>query len=162
MRDIVTVYNPDYSSRSRRQHALKNSSHFNVEHLVEITMARVGRMKFVDESLYDFTDWSDCKTGSIEPVSYNQTNSFQGSVSNIMTSSGQVKIGDLRCVIYNPHTDELRYFFLPKSVWDPGLREFGASNQRRLRFRWNSLTDDIRKWRDYECGSFEQLAKAKS
>jgi hypothetical protein len=162
MRDIVKVYHPDDSSPAQRRRALANSSHFNVEHLVELTMAYVGRLRFVDADLYDFGDYSDCKTGSVEPVSYQGKRSFVGSVGNVMTPSGQLKCGDLRCVIYNPHDDILRYFFLPKYEWDPHLREFGVQNQRRLRFCWNSVTDRIRKWEDFECDSFEELAKERS
>ena len=163
MRDVVCRYHPDYLSRSSKKKALANPSHYNVEHLVELTMAHVGGYKFVDGDLHDFSDGSECKTASIEErLNGLATTSHPGMISGIMTKSGAVKQGHLRNVIYNPHLDELLYIFLPKDVWDPYMREFGQANKNKLRFTWNSDKNIITKFKGYYCTDFVQLAKSRS
>ena len=108
MRDVVCKYLPYYASGSAKKHALENPSHYNVEHLVELAMAHVGGYEFVDASLYDFSDFSDSKTTTLSEL--DGSVSCQGGVP-FMTTGGNVKIGALRVVIYNPNNQKLYYVF---------------------------------------------------
>jgi hypothetical protein len=160
MRDIVCKFLPGYRRGAQRAHALANPSHYNVEHLVELAMAHVGGYSFVDGELFDFSDGTECKTASIAPtLASRQVDSFAGNIPSIMTTSGGVKKGHIRSVIYNPHLDELKYVFLPKDVWDPHMREWGDANKRRIRFSWNRATDRIKKFDGYMCKDFVELAQ---
>jgi hypothetical protein len=160
MQEIVCKYLPYYSKGSAKKHALENPSHYNVEHLVELAMAELGDYDFVDGPLYDFSDFSDSKTTTISERTHNGT-SYGGAIP-FMNQSGNVKIGALRVVIYNPNNQRLYYVFLPKEVWDPHMREWGNANKHWIRFRWNDKKDYIKKFKDYMCKDFEELAKMKS
>ena len=159
MRDVVCKYLPYYASGSAKKHALENPSHYNVEHLVELAMAHVGGYEFVDASLYDFSDFSDSKTTTLSEL--DGSVSCQGGVP-FMTTGGNVKIGALRVVIYNPNNQKLYYVFLPKEAWDPHMREWGKANKHWIRYTWNSKSDVIRKFQNYMCKDFEELAKMKA
>jgi hypothetical protein len=162
LRDVITVYHPFYKKPYDKKKALARPRDYNIEHLIEQTMAYVGGYKFVDGSLFDFSDKSEGKTASIAPSPKNTSSAiFGGRISGIMTSGGNVKIGSIRTIIYNPHMDNLRYVFLPKDAWDPHMREFGDAHKKSIRFNWNKNTDLIPKFSGFECCNFEELARAR-
>ena len=158
MRDIVCKYHPDYKS-SRK--AIKNAHHYNVELLVEETMAAIGKYKYIDAAHHDFSDGSDSKTASIR----NSTtgSSGVGEICNVISPGGSSKKGALRVVIYNSITQKLMYFFLPKKIWSKlNINIHPTTNIGRLFFTYNKKTSSIRKFVGYECKDFIELAKRKS
>lgn len=165
MSEVVAKYLPEYRDcgEELRNHILKRSAHYKVEHLVEEAMAYVGGYQFVNESHYDFSDKSDSKTCTISFTPHKTNgNSYPGVIGNIMSVAGVAKEGAIRAIIYNPHTSGLVYAYLPKAEWDqPGIREYGKANAGRIRFTYNKSADTYSKIEPYIVPDFESLAKAK-
>lgn len=107
MRDVICKYHPRFvASRDIRKFGLECPDHFNVERLIEESLAAVGNMEFVDEQGYDFLpDYSDSKTVTVN------ANTRRGEIMSV-----EHKIGALRITAYNPHTDGADYFYVPKSA----------------------------------------------
>ena len=99
MRDIVCKHHPAFKrSADLRHYGIKHNDIFNIERLIEESLAAVGGYDFVDEEGYDFNDiqYSDSKTVSV----VNNGGAKQTKV--IIISSVENKIGSLRVTIYNP------------------------------------------------------------
>ena len=108
MRDIVCRYHPKFRKyRDRQTWALKSPEYFNVERLVEESLAAEGRYKFVDEYGYDFSDKSDSKTTTVR-FSPSQ------SAGHISIPSIETKIGGLRITTFNPRMNRVDFFWLPR------------------------------------------------
>jgi len=163
MRDVITVYHPEFrKSRDLRSYGMKHSDIFNVERLIEESLAAVGPYKFIDGDHCDFTDGSDSKTASIRVnPSVPGRNTHVGEISGVETAGGGRKEGALRCTIYNPHKDELRFYFLPKRMWNNHITLHPTSGVGKIMYTYNRVHDDIIKFQGYECSSFEDLARAK-
>ena len=163
MRDVITIYHPEFrKSRDLRSYGMKHPDIFNVERLIEESLAAVGPYKFIDGDHCDFTDGSDSKTASIRvnPSSPGR-NTHIGEIAGVETAGGGRKEGALRCTIYNPHKDELRFYFLPKRMWSNHITLHPTSGVGKVMYTYNRVHDDIIKFQGYECGSFEDLARAK-
>ena len=158
MRDIVCKYHPTYKG-SRK--ALQNAHHFNIELLVEETLAAVGGYRYIDAAHCDFSDGSDSKTASIR---YNvHSNNGSGEIPNVISPGGNHKKGALRIVIYNAITQSLMYYFLPKNFWSKvNINIHPTTNMGRIFFNYSLKTGHINKFLGYECASFEELATRKS
>lgn len=161
IKKIISVYHPIYSKNHEfRQHLLQNPDHFNAERLVEECLAAVGGYEFIDQPHYDFSDMSDSKTASIY-------SSNKGEISNVQTAGGTMKVGALRCIIYNPHNqydsdDDLLFYFLPESMWsDLCITRHPTTKLGKIQFTYNPDLNDIKKFMGYKVSSFEELAKAK-
>lgn len=153
-RDIVFLHHPEFVRSPRlRKLAQTQPEIFNVERLVELCMSSVGGYDFLDADGYDFSDWSDSKTATIG------LNDSVAVVGNILGrgKQGELKVGDLRVVLYNPFKQRLDYYFMPKAEWDQ-IRESGEANKGKLRATYNPQQDTIYKWKQWQCDSFEQLA----
>jgi hypothetical protein len=164
MRDIVCIYHPWFrKSASRRADGLKCPDRFNVEFLVEESLAAVGPYTFVDGEHYDYSDFSDCKTASIRvnPATPGR-NTHSGEISGVKTAGGGQKAGPLRCTIYNPHKPggELKFYFLPLHFWSNYIVTHPSSGIGKIVYSYNRIRDDIIKFQGYECANFEELAKA--
>lgn len=155
-KEVIFKYNDDFSNEKFLNLVDAHPSIFNIEHLVELTMAKVGGYKFIDAEHCDFSDGSECKTGGVRP------NAEKGPVhrveiSNTISPGGTVKAGDLRTVIYNAVTDSLEYFFIPKD------NIFGMSNLHpttgmgRIFATYNRDKKQIRKLESFRCMDFEKL-----
>ena len=160
MKDIINIYHPEFSkSTDLQQYGLDNPQHFKVEHLIEECMAAVGPYTFINGSHQDFSDGTDCKTASI---SCNPTklygNSYRGEIGNVETSGGGQKIGDLRCIIYNPHKDELKFYYLPRSFWANNITIHPSSKIGKIVFTYHRPSNYISKLDAYRCTDFVQLA----
>ena len=165
MRDVICVYHPRFrKSADIRKFGLECPEHFNIERLVEESLAAVGPYTFVDGDHYDFSDLSDSKTASIR-VNPTQPgrNTHVGEIAGVETSGGGQKAGALRCTIYNPHKPggELRYYFLPRNMWRNIITLHPTSGVGKIMYSYNRVHDDIVKFQDYECSSFEELARAR-
>jgi hypothetical protein len=154
MRDIICVYHPEFNKEGLlRSSGLSNPKRFNVEMLIEETLAAIGPYEFVDEEGYDFTDFSDSKTTSV-----NQKTG-KGTIGSVET-----KIGALRITVYNPFKDTADYFFVPKTHLNRvKLPCYGnESHKERILFRYSSRYKDNYGWfEDYRVATFEDLALAK-
>jgi hypothetical protein len=152
LRDIVFPHLPAFEDREIQKFALKNPEVYNIERLVELTLAHVGKMQFVDETGYDFLpDYSDSKTVTINA---NSLRAQVGSVEN--------KIGALRISAYNAYNDSMAYFFVPKielnRIKEPcyGVNEY----KDRIRFTYSTVYEDSYGYFDeYRVASFTQLAE---
>lgn len=152
MREIVCVYHPEFSSsRDLRKYGLKHPEIFNIERLVEESLAAIGPYSFVNSEGYDFSDFSDSKTTSVN------INTRVGSIGNVET-----KIGALRITAYNPFKGAPDYFFVPKNdlkrVKSPcyGIN----SHKERILFKYAARGDKYGWFEDYRVNTFVDLAKS--
>jgi hypothetical protein len=164
MKDVICVHHPLFC-KSPDLISLGHTSPeiFNVEMLTEQTMAHVGNYAFINNAHADFSDGSDCKTSSIsESITKNSKQSFRGSIDRVVSAGGESKKGALRCIIYNPHSQSLRYYFLPKERWVQYVLIHPTSKIGSIQYSYNRVKDTITKFSDYECSSFYELARCSS
>jgi len=162
MRDIIIKHHPRFRrSQVLRREGLKDPLNFNIERLVEQSLAELGTYDFIDAHHADYSDGSDCKTASIRvnPVKQGHR-SYGGEITGVETAGGGRKQGALRCIIYNPHKDSLKYYFLPKSWWEYNITIHPSSGVGKIVYTYHEPYDHIVKFHGYECESFEQLARA--
>ena len=162
MRDVICVHHPKFiKSEVLRNWGMEDPDIFNVERLVEQCLAAVGPYDLIDEAHADFSDGSDSKTASIR-VSAAAPGSicYRGEISGVEAAGGGRKAGALRCTIYNPHKDELKFYFLPKSVWSQSITIHPTSLRGKIVYTYNKYHDYIPKFQGYECSSFTDLALA--
>jgi len=152
MRDVICRYHPSFKSSSDLQKfGLEMPERFNIEHLIEETLAAIGPYQFVDEEGYDFTDLSDSKTTTIN------ANTRVGTVSGVET-----KIGALRITAYNPFKDAADFFYVSKRdlqyVKSPC---YGVnSHKERILFTYSTKGDTYGMFEDYRVETFGELALA--
>lgn len=160
MRDVVIKYHPDFKSNAKlREMGLEKPDFFNIEKLVEHTLAEVGPYTFIDGDHCDYDDGTDCKTASIRVnPSKDGGVSHRGEISGVTTASGSMKIGGLRCIIYDPHAVGLKYYFLPRNFWQDNITFHPTSGIGKIVYSYNRTTRQIPKFVGYECKSFEELA----
>lgn len=164
MRDLICKYHPEFKiSPALRRYGVKHSDIFNVERLVEEALAAVGRYRFIDAAHADFSDGSDSKTASISvaPLKPNSA-CHDGKITNVVTAGGGFKAGALRCTVYNPHQDRLDYYFLPREVWLEMVSYDSVSGIGKIRYSYNRDTDQISRLSDWQCDSFEQMARKRN
>ena len=162
MRDVIQHYNPEFiASRDLRRSGLRNPRMFNIEYLVEQSLAHVGGYDFIDADHADFTDGTDSKTASIRvnPLKPG-TNSYGGEITGVETAGGGRKQGALRCIIYNPHKDNLKFYLLPKSWWERNITLHPSSGVGKITYTYHEPLDHIVKFHGYECANFVELARA--
>ena len=152
MRDVICMYHPSFkSSPDLQKFGLEMPERFNIEHLIEETLAAIGPYQFVDEEGYDFTDLSDSKTTTIN------ANTRVGTVSGVET-----KIGALRITAYNPFKDAADFFYVSKRdlqyVKSPC---YGVnSHKERILFTYSTKGDTYGMFEDYRVETFGELALA--
>ena len=152
MRDVICVYHPSFnSSPDLQKFGLEMPERFNIERLIEETLAAVGPYRYVDEEGYDFTDYSDSKTTTIN------ANTRVGTINSVET-----KIGALRITAYNPFKESADYFYVSKRdmkyVKSPC---YGVNDHKeRIKFTYSSRGDAYGMFEDYRVNSFEDLARA--
>ena len=153
MKEVICVHHPEFScSPDLRKYGMKHPDIFNIERLVEESLSAVGPYSYVDHEGYDFSDFSDSKTTTVN------INTRIGTVSSVET-----KIGALRITAYNPFKDGADYFFVPKKdmirVKSPCYGN--NSHKERILFTYSSKGDNYGWFEDYRVNDFEQLAKSK-
>lgn len=152
MRDVICIHHPEFAaSQDLRRYGLKHPDIFNIERLIEESLAAVGPYRFVDEEGYDFSDYSDSKTTTIN------INTRVGTISSVET-----KIGALRITAYNPFKQQPDYFFVSKRdmkyVKSPCYGN--NSHKERILFTYSTKGDAYGIFEDYRVKSFEELAAA--
>lgn len=162
MRDVICIYHPEFRhSADLRRYGMAHPEIFNVERLIEESLAAVGPYRFIDGDHEDFSDGTDSKTASIRVNPARPgCNTHTGEITGVETAGGGRKAGALRCTIYNPHTDGLKFYFLPKSMWSQKITIHPTSGVGKIVYTYNRLSDSIPKFRGYECTNFEELALA--
>ena len=153
MRDVICIYHPEFiGSRDLQKYGMKHPNIFNVERLIEESLASLGPYSFVDREGYDFTDFSDSKTTTIN------ANTRRGTISSVET-----KIGALRITAYNPFKDAVDFFYVSKRdlkyVKSPC---YGNNDHKeRILFSYSKKGDAYGMFEDYRVKTFEDLALAK-
>lgn len=161
MRDVITQYHPNFiKSKDLRRFGLSRPEMFNVERLVEESLAAVGGYNFVDEYGRDFDDPcnSDSKTVTVCCNSIKRSN-YAFRISNVDT-----KIGSLRVTIYNPIKERVDFMYLPKAAVQEfkerdGTKSRESGAKERIRTNWNQQWDHYNKLDYYRVNSFVELAK---
>lgn len=175
LKDICFKYSSIFSSLSKKQKelVLKHAEIYNIPKLVELTMAEVGGYTIEDVKGCDFSDGSECKTGTL--ITY-KIKDRKKPISRCSLKNLDHKTGAIRVVIYNPVEDELNYFYIPKDQVPNMLTcrkkltgksinekevddksELGTINGQRLSF---SYYKSYGKFEKYRIPNFETLAKA--
>lgn len=161
MRDIICPHHPEFANcKQLRSYGLKHSEIFNVTKLVEQTLAYLGGYDILEDDAHaDFTDGTDSKTASIrQNPNSNSGISYKGEISGVTSIAGNLKAGDLRCTIFNPHTDSILYYYLPKKMWSNNITYHPTSGVGKIAYTYNIEKDIIQKLQGYECDSFIDLA----
>lgn len=154
LEQVVVPHLDEFKTPEQRKFALENPEAFNIERLVELTLARVGGLKFVDADGYDFLpDYSDSKTVSVNQKTY------KAEINGV-----ENKVGALRIVAYNPINQQLAYFFVPKKDVRRVKRDCHGvnSHKERIVFSWSKVfSDDYGFFEEFRVASFELLARAR-
>ena len=138
----------------------------DVQRGVELAMAELGGYDFTDDDHCDFSDGTECKTVGmkLKTAPKGDGYSFGYQVTNVVTAAGSPKSGDIRLVMVNVFNESVRYFFLPKSVWDGENKMWSQSSGYKgtINGTWTKvgvfLTTPSHNLDDYEVDSFETLA----
>ena len=152
MRDVICVYHPSFnSSPDLQKFGLEMPERFKIERLIEETLAALGPYRYVDEEGYDFTDYSDSKTTTIN------SNTRVGTINSVET-----KIGALRITAYNPFKESADYFYVSKRdlkyVKSPC---YGVNDHKeRILFSYSTRGDSYGIFEDYRVKDFRELARA--
>lgn len=164
-KEIVNKHHKDFSDEKILAQVEMHPKIFNIEHLIELTMAYIGGYNFIDAAHCDFDDGTECKTASVGPNPTGKgRNSYRVEISNIITPGGNMKTGDVRCVVYNPHTTDIEYFYIPVSALDNEIRinRHPTTGTGRIIATWNRNTKRIAMLEPYRVETFEKLAKMKT
>lgn len=160
MRDVIKNFHPDFiDNQELSLFGLLRPELFNVERLVEESLAAVGGYILIDGEHQDFCDGSDSKTSSFSP-NPSSANSHSGSIKNVRTAGGNLKAGPLRVLIYNPLELKTHFYFLPRSFW-PLLVSKGYGGLGIINYSYNLRSQDIPRFRNFQCNTFEKLATSK-
>jgi len=158
MEQIVCVYHPEFvKSQDLRNFGQSHAEIFNIERLIEESLAAVGGYAFVDAAGYDFLpDYSDSKTVSVVNNGKNKV---------IIISNVENKIGALRVTIYNPFNDMIDYMFIPPDAVaylqeNDGTKGTANANKKRIRTSWTNYTNYYNKLERFRVRSFVELATA--
>ena len=151
MRDVIIKYHPEFrKSASLREQGMKHPDMFNIEYLVEQSLAAVGPYEFVDEAGYDFTDFSDSKTVTVN-----------AKTGNTCIRSVEAKIGALRIVAFNAITGETDYFFVPKNevkkIKKPSSGKKSVGKEK-IEFTYSTYSVGYGKFDQYRVSTFKDLA----
>jgi hypothetical protein len=140
-----------------RESLLSNPEFFNLHHVIESMMSQcsIGLYEFNDGIHEDFTDGSECKTGTL----YIYENSAFAEISSVRSKSGVLKHGAIRCVVLNPILEKLHFIFIPKAAVQSMM---GKNSKRSLDLRYDKKLNRFRvpidKHGCVEYNTFKELA----
>jgi hypothetical protein len=147
---IIFKYHPEYQSNAIRKWVRKNPTHFNIERLIEETLACIGGYNFIDAAGKDFNDvdQSDAKTATI------RTTDRQFTIASV-----ENKVGSLRIVLYNEITAGVEFLYIPKGYVPQLSERCGSGSQKyKIRGTWNQDKDHFNKLHGFRVATFEELA----
>ena len=153
MQEVIVKHHPEFKNRPElSSYGLEYSEMFNIERLIEETLAAVGKYHFVDGDGYDFTDYSDSKTVTINK------NTLKAEISSV-----ENKIGALRITAFNPVSNSVDYFFVPADdLDDVRLPCYGKHHhKKRVVFQYNEQKDHYNQFEKYRLPSFVRMATSK-
>jgi trehalose-6-phosphate synthase len=162
---LVIENHPIYGSSPFKEAILERPADFNLEHLVEQMMAANsgGLYEFNDGIHEDFTDESECKTGTLH------TNGSMASaeITNVRSQDGVLKRGAIRAVILNPMLEKLHFLFIPKEAVQKCMhtRKGTPTVSRSLWLRYNKVKKQfttLEKYGIIEHSNFRDLAMEKN
>lgn len=155
LRDILKVYYKPHLD-------MDDPMEYNIPRMVERAMAKIGGYAYIDGAHSDFLDGSDAKTATIGANSHykDYPHFHKLTISNTISQAGIVK-GDLRVVVYNAVTDQLEYFFIPKSDI-LALSTIPKKTQPYIQAKYNSKTGLIPMLEKYRMPDFVSLCKQRS
>jgi hypothetical protein len=151
---ICFTYLPDmFPTKESQGLALKYPNAYNVEHLVELALAKVGGYNWVDEEGYDFddADFSDSKTCTLR--------CYDGQLG---LTKIQNKIGSFRMVIYNEFKDDLHFIYLTSKGRERWIESGYLQKkpwEQRIRTSYNESKDSYNKLEEYRVSTFVELAR---
>jgi hypothetical protein len=158
MQEVVCKYHPLFRRYPElRKYAIKYAHIYKVEHLVEVTMAAVGKYSHTNKAHEDFSDGTDSKTSTVN------RNEKQGQIKNVTTTGGFQKRGALRVVIYNAVTETVLYYFIPKRLWLKWVT-VGKNGIGSVGYSYNVKKKSIVKFdkHNLQCKSFLELTRRKA
>jgi hypothetical protein len=158
---IIREYHPSIANSTEVKSFMDTHwGWMNIEKMIEETMAAVGGYEFVDGEHHDFSDLTECKTGSIKiNPQQNTNNCYSVRITNIESGAGITK-GSIRAVIYNPHTDACMYYYIPASHLNTKIKLTflnGPGTIKNIDATWNSNTNRINKLEQYRVTTFTEL-----
>ena len=167
--EILCKHHPMFKNPVILEAVNEDANIFNVEHLVEKTMALVGGDDFVDGDHHDFSDGTECKTASVYANPIKQrgkiTNSYKFEISNVVSPGGSMKTGDIRLVLYNPIVKEgpkCTFYYIPnEDLVGLGINYHPTTGMGRIVGTYNSAKNSYSKIADYEICCFKGLATKK-
>ena len=160
MEQIVCKYHPEFvKSQDLQSYGKKHPEIFNIERLVEESLAEIGGYDFVDEDGRDFNCPYDSDSKTVTVVN----NSRQRRV--LIIQGVENKIGSLRVTIYNPFNESVDFMYIPKSYVQTLMENCGTTGRasglkQRIRATWTDWQDNYNKLERFRVNSFEDLAKA--
>ena len=158
--EIIAPHNKRFRKNPTMTEAfIGNAIDLNVTRLVEVTMAEVGKFKFVDGSHKDFDDGTECKTAVIrETTPKKSPGTHVVQITNVCSrQSGELKSGDIRVVIYNPFLDRCEYFYIPNEALDDDIKV--SKSNGHVSVSYNRSTGIIAKLEKYRVCDFKTLCK---
>ena len=166
MRDILIPYHRLFATYTPKQkkEAFENSLAYNVEYLTEQTLPRFGKYKHTDACGSDYSDLSDCKTITVQPIrgTGSRVTVTICAVARRRQKSDAYKDGDLRVIVVNPNKDNCQYYFLPHQWWTKFVKFHASQGWGYINASYNIQTDSIEKWEQFRCKTFKDLARRKS
>lgn len=79
-------------------------------------------------------------------------------ISGVVSIGGSMKIGALRVIIYNPHTDRADFMYIPHNKIRTLLGKGKSANNRAIRFTWSGSKKSYLDRDVYLCETFSELA----
>lgn len=140
---------------------VRDPGFFNLFHIIEDMMSNCseGQYEFNNGIHEDYTDESECKTGTLYVY---EKNAF-AEVTNVRSQFGILKRGSVRSVILNPVLEKLHFIFIPKSA----VQSMMSKNKKTsLILRYDSKLNRFRlpidKHGCVEYNTFKELAMEKN
>lgn len=152
LENIIFKYSPDYKHKKSQEPNRKDPLRCHIDYELEKLMSECSNGLHTHTPVYgrDHSDDSDtkcCAIGSkFDPSSPNT--SF-AAIQNV-----RAKQGALRAIIVDVLNMKIRYYFLPYEVWKKM-----ENNAGEIKFAMHVPTQRIKRFEDYECSSFLELAK---
>ena len=163
--ELVINNHPDFAEGTiLYQSIISNPNFFNLTHLVEDMMAKNSNDQYIftDEPHQDYSDESECKTGTLHI--FDKIGCGQAEISNVKTSAGVLKKGAIRAVVLNPKLKKLHFVFIPKKA----LRDIMTTRDGEIKTKSSALltytiADDsfskfFKKYGIIEFNTFKELA----